>query len=185
MLFEPNGVKRPVASSSPKVGRVLPWTLAAFAAGAAATWITIAAYRTAPTAVPVGFVEPPPPGTQLLAAPLVSPDGRRLALIAADSAGKSRVWTRDLSDAVPHVVDGTDGAAMAFWSPDSQQLSFVALGQVRRVAARRGPVSPVVSANPRSGVWPPDGHLLLAVTGQASCACPRRAGRSSGDRPGI
>jgi len=155
---------------------VWPWALGALVAGAVATWVAIASSGPTVAAVPMAFVEPPPPGTQFLGAPMPSPDGRRLAWIAVDAAGKARMWTRELGDASPHAVDGTDGIMMAFWSPDSLQLAFVAQAQVRRITPGGGPASLIVAANPRSGVWLADGDILLAVTGQGLMRVPATGG---------
>ena len=156
--------------------RVWPWALGALIAGATTTGVAIitAGHTAAPR--PVAFVEPPPPGTRFLAAPLPSPDGRRLAWIAGAAAGVTRLWTRELGETAPRPIDGTDGVTLAFWSPDSLQLAFVAQGQLRRVATGGGPVSPIVAANARSGVWLRDGDLLLAVTGEGLQRVPAAGG---------
>ena len=166
----------PVGAASRARSTAWRWALAALIAGALATWAVMASSGRTVALVPVAFMEPPPPGTQFLGAPIPSPDGRRLAMIAVDAAGKARAWTREFGDASPHVIDGTDGITMAFWSPDSTQLAFVAQGQVRRVPPGGGPVSLVVAAQPLSGVWLPDGDLLLAVTGEGLMRVPATGG---------
>jgi len=97
---------------------------------------------------------------------MLSPDGRRLAMVAADATGNTRLWTRDLRDASPHALDGTDGARWALWSPDSTELAFVTPGQIQRTAATGGPASLIATVNPRSVVWLPGGDILAAVDGQ-------------------
>jgi Tol biopolymer transport system component len=165
-----------VAAPGARNTRVWPWALAALVVGASATWMAMASSRPTTTAAPVAFVEPPPPGTRFVSAPMPSPDGRRLAWIAADASGKTRLWTREIGDASARALDGTDGLTMAFWSPDSQQLAFEAQGQVRRVAPGGGPVSLIVAANPRSGVWLADNDLLLAVIGGGLMRVPASGG---------
>jgi Tol biopolymer transport system component/tRNA A-37 threonylcarbamoyl transferase component Bud32 len=156
--------------------RVWAWALVALLAGAAATWTAMALTRPAGATDSVAFVEPPAPGTRFVSAPMPSPDGRRLAWIAADASGRTRLWTREIRDASPHAVDGTDGLTLAFWSPDSQQLAFEARGQVRRVAPGGGPVSLIVAANLRSGVWLADNDLLLSMTGGGLMRVPATGG---------
>jgi Tol biopolymer transport system component len=145
---------------------VWPWAVGALLLGAAATWAVMAATVRTPAPAQLALVEPPPTGTRFLVPPVPSPDGRRLALLAVDATGKARLWTRDLAETQPRAIDGTDGIEMAFWSRDSTQLAFVAKGQLRRVAPGGGPVSLVVAANPRSGVWLADGDILLALEGE-------------------
>lgn len=91
-------------------------------------------------------------------------------------AGKTRVWARELVDASAHALDGTDGATMAFWSPDSLQIAFVAQCKVQRIAPGGGPVSLIVAANPVSGVWLAGGDILLAVTGEGLLRVPATGG---------
>jgi len=155
---------------------VWPWALGALISGVLGTWGTIA-YTTRPAPpTPVAFVEPPPPGTRFVGAPIPSPDGRRLALISRDATGKTRLWTREVGEASPRVLEGTEGVTIAFWSPDSLQLAFAAQGQVRRIANGGGPVSLVVAGSPRAGVWLHDGDLLLAVTGEGLLRVPAAGG---------
>lgn len=49
----------------------------------------------------VAFSELPPPGHRFVGAPRLSPDGRRLALIAVDGAGTAPPRTRDLGESRP------------------------------------------------------------------------------------
>ena len=121
---------------------------------------------------PVAFLEPPPSGTRFVAAPVPSPDGRRLALIAMDATGQTQLWTREIGEPLAHQVEGTTGVTMVFWSPDGQQIGFAAQGQVRRAGVGGGPVSLVVSAAPTSAVWLGDGDILLAHTGQGLMRVP-------------
>ncbi len=163
-------------SAAPKRPRVpWPWALGAVALAALAAWGAVAFTGRTP-ADPVAFLEPPPPGTRFQGAPIPSPDGRRLAFLAADAAGTTRLWTRELGEASARALEGTDGVTMAFWSPDSRNLAFVAQGQVRRTSGGGGPVSLVVAASPRAGVWLRDGDLLLAVAGQGLVRVPATGG---------
>jgi Tol biopolymer transport system component len=164
------------AGPRPPGRRVWPWALGALMVGAVATWAAMASSGRTPPSAPLAFVEPPAPGTRFVGAPRLSPDGRRLAWIAVDAASNARLWTRDLGDASARALDGTDGAETVFWSPDSQQLAFVAQGRVKRVAPGGGPVSIVVAAAPLSGVWMADGDLLLAVAGEGLVRVPATGG---------
>jgi serine/threonine protein kinase len=54
----------------------------------------------------------------------LSPDGRRLAFVAAPRRGLSRIWVRLLGSTQAQPVAGTEGASFPFWSPDSRSLGF-------------------------------------------------------------
>jgi hypothetical protein len=117
---------------------LLPWIAGALATGAivaAALWS--GQFRTEPPRAPLAFQEPAPAGTRLLGAPLVSPDGRSLALLAREASGVTRIWTRALSDARARPLDGSEGASLMFWSPDSAELAFTAGDELRRILLDR------------------------------------------------
>ena len=61
----------------------------------------------------------------------VSPDGRKLALVAADESGRRRLWLRDLGSAAFQPLPETEDASFPFWSPDSESIGFVAGGQAQ------------------------------------------------------
>ncbi len=136
---------------------------------AVVTFVAMSSRGPAGLPAAVAFSELPPPGNRFVGAPRLSPDGRRLALIAVDGAGTRRLWTRDLGETEARVMAGTDGVDSSmrpFWSPDGAQIAFLAQGQVRRAPLAGGLPSVVVAASPRSGVWLKDGDLLLALQGR-------------------
>ena len=97
----------------------------------------------------------------------ISPDGRTLAFVATDTKGKPLLWVRPLDSFNARPLDGTDGAAFPFWSPDSRALGFFTQTRLKRVPADGGPVQTVteLSSTPRGGTWGPDGVILLATAG--------------------
>jgi Tol biopolymer transport system component len=181
LLVEDPKAPRSAGPNAPN-RRIWVWALGALILGATLTGALIGSAGRATTALPTVLVEPPPPGTRFVGAPLLSPDGRRLAMIAIDAAGTTRLWTRDLGEAAPRAVEGSDGANTAygvmgpFWSPDSQQIAFLAQGQVRRAASVGGPATLITTASPRSGVWLRDGELLLAIPGVGLMRVPATGG---------
>ena len=56
----------------------------------------------------------------------ISPDGRRVAVAAADASGVSKIWIRDLARSEVRALAGTEGAMQPFWSPDGARLGFFA-----------------------------------------------------------
>jgi eukaryotic-like serine/threonine-protein kinase len=62
----------------------------------------------------------------------LSPDGRRLAFIAAKDANRF-LWLQAFDELSPQSVPGTEGAYSPFWSPDSRYLAFFAQGKLKRL----------------------------------------------------
>ena len=105
----------------------------------------------------------PPPGTSfaLQEAPQISPDGTRLAFVAIDSAGRSRLYIRPLDSQDARVLEETDGASMHFWSPDSRALGFFASGKLKTIAVNEGKPRILCDAPVgRGGSWGRDGMIL-------------------------
>jgi Tol biopolymer transport system component len=103
-----------------------------------------------------------PDGTGLDSAPVVSPDGRRIAFTAVIAGSPSRLFVRSLDALESTAVEGTDGAKQPFWSPDGKSLGFFALGRLMRVAVTGG-VPVVICAAPdgRGGAWSPSGTIVF------------------------
>jgi serine/threonine protein kinase len=97
--------------------------------------------------------------------PSISPDGRRVAFTARDSAGKTLLWVRSLDTLTPQALTGTDGASRPFWSPDSRSIAFFADGRLKRIDAVGGSVRNLCEAvQPRGGTWNRDDVLLFAAS---------------------
>jgi predicted Ser/Thr protein kinase len=106
----------------------------------------------------------PPPGTTfaLEEAPRISPDGRRLAFVAVDSAGKSLLYVRPLESSSAQPLAETDGASMPFWSPDSRSLGFFASGKLRTIGIAGGRPQILCDAPVgRGGSWSRDGSIVF------------------------
>jgi len=106
-----------------------------------------------------------PPG-ELSAAPALrlalSPDGRRLAMIALNDAGRQMLWVRALDQAAAQPISGTDGASSPFWSPDSRFIAFLADGKLKKVDPSGG--TPITIADARAnppGSWSRDNVILF------------------------
>ena len=70
---------------------------------------------------------------------VLSPDGRRLAFVAARKGGTSQLWVRPLDRVQVQPLPGTEGASFPFWSPDGRFLGFFACGKLKTIdtAGRR------------------------------------------------
>jgi Tol biopolymer transport system component len=101
-----------------------------------------------------------------LDAPILSPDGRYVALAASD-AGVRRLMVRRLADQYVTAVAGTEGVhGNPFWSPDGESVAFFTGSQLKRVAVTGGPVVSVCdceSAYGWGGSWNEEGVLLFAA----------------------
>jgi Tol biopolymer transport system component/tRNA A-37 threonylcarbamoyl transferase component Bud32 len=107
----------------------------------------------------------PPPGMDFVGAlvggPAISPDETKLAFVAGDAKG-SRLWIRDLASGRTDALEGTDGAAFVFWSPDSRQVAFFAGGKLKKIEAGGGPVQVLCDApEGRGGSWSSKGAIVF------------------------
>ena len=95
-------------------------------------------------------------------APVISPDGRRIAYPAADA-----LWIRTLDELEPRKVPITgQHEPVLFWSPDSSWLAFVSDGKLWKVSPT-GSAPVLIAPLPpeshfHSGAWDAGGRIVLA-----------------------
>jgi Tol biopolymer transport system component/predicted Ser/Thr protein kinase len=162
-----------VQTPAPPVGRarVAFWIAAALLL-AAALFLVTAPLRAPRDAAPARFSFMPPGLATARPLPFeVSPDGRKLALIA-NYDGVRWLCIRPVdSEAVVRVAN-TEGALMPFWSPDSEQIGYfepvkaaagTAQWELRRIAAAGGlPVTICRTRSADGATWNRDGTILFA-----------------------
>jgi len=68
----------------------------------------------------------------------VSPDGQTIAYVTIGNPGPKQLWVRELASGRARALDGTGGASMPFWSPDSQWLGFFADDSLKKVRLAGG-----------------------------------------------
>jgi serine/threonine protein kinase len=115
-------------------------------------------------------VLPPEKGRFMPGTIALSPDGTRLAFVAADADGRSLLWIRSLDALEARALPGTERAYAPFWSPDGRFLAFFAEGKLKRVEASGGPpqilsnLTGTLSAGTvgRGGTWNREGVILFA-----------------------
>jgi len=93
----------------------------------------------------------------------ISRDGQRLAFLVRGIDGRSRLATRRLDEAAPRVLEGTEDAQDAFFSPDGQWLGFFADYRLKRVSVRGGaPLMVCEAPNDRGASWVEAETIVLA-----------------------
>jgi DNA-binding winged helix-turn-helix (wHTH) protein/Tol biopolymer transport system component len=98
----------------------------------------------------------------------ISPDGRRLAFVAADAHSNESIWIRDLASGRMTQLEGTDNARTPFWSPDSKHLGFFSFGKLNTIDTTGGPICTVCESSAFHGAaWHYSGNIVFApaVTG--------------------
>jgi Tol biopolymer transport system component len=99
----------------------------------------------------------------------LSPDGRRLAFVAADANNRVMLWVRPLDGVDAQPLAGTDGAAAPFWSPDNRCVAFVSGGKLRKIDTAGGPIVTLCDAEAAfPGAWSADGVILFTPKNNAS-----------------
>ena len=141
----------------------------------ASSWLGIDATRELQDAQPIRFVVSPPEGwtwrlggttgTTGIAPMAISPDGRRLAVEAANSEGTTQIWIRSLESLDAQPLAGTIGGFAPFWSPDSRFVGFFADGKLKKVDTSGGaPITLCDAPIPQGGSWSQDGVIVFAPT---------------------
>jgi Tol biopolymer transport system component len=95
----------------------------------------------------------------------LSPDGRQLVYCATRN-GKMSLWLRTLGDPGAVEIAKTDRGSAPFWSPDGQQIGFVANGKLLRCTPRGGDepavVTEVAPGSIVSATWGTDGVIVFS-----------------------
>lgn len=142
------------------------WAMAG-AAGLAIVLLALIGGRLREQSPPVGpnltqFTWSLPAGTALDSAPIVSPEGRRIAFTAVTGDSAPRLFVRSLDSRDASAIDGTDGAKQPFWSADGTSLGFFAGGKLMKVAVAGGvPVVICDAPDARGGTWSPTGTIVF------------------------
>jgi len=112
----------------------------------------------APAANSVFSLSPGSPGPVV-----VSPNGRNLAWAAVGIDGNTTLWVRSLDETASREIEGSEGVAYPFWSPDSRSIGYFAEGKIKKVIASGGPSITIGEvSNPKGGTWSEDGTILFA-----------------------
>jgi len=150
------------------------------------SWITAAAMVGAAAllaAAAVWFLHPAPAsrtGGTITRTTVVLPDGDEIAsanlmpvALSPDGStivypglrgGKIQLFRRRLADPDPVAIDGTEAAAMPFFSPDGQWVAFFAQGKLKKVALGGAGLQVIADDVPdgRGGTWARDDVIYFA-----------------------
>ncbi len=159
------GAPAPAVARGAAHGR-WPWAIALLAALVAAVLALLPRERALPRAVQLSLVAPEgaafPPFASTLA---ISPDGRTVAYVAADSSREFDVWVQPLEASTPVRLMHAQRLPVLFWAPDSRALGIVdpAHDELLKVSTSGGsPVSLCAAGNARGGSWSRRGVIVFA-----------------------
>ena len=126
--------------------------------------ISVIHFREKPPDAPASrFLIPSPEKAGFQLAPLLSPDGRRLAFLAAGQDGRTMLWVRPLDSLDARPLSGTEDALYLFWSADSRFLAFSSPGKLKKVEVTGGPPQTLCDVQPfaTGGSWNREGAIIF------------------------
>ena len=145
-----------------------PWVVAALAGGIAIAAVAIPRLASPGSErAPVVRSTIATPGASMtgFATFALSPQGTH---IAYPSAGQGRVLLRRLSETEATALQGTEGGANPFFSPDGESLGFFADRKLKKISIAGGPVQELAEApSGRGGTWAADGTIVFAAEPQS------------------
>jgi serine/threonine protein kinase/Tol biopolymer transport system component len=168
---EPEAAK-PSAAPRSRLAWSVAAVLAVIAAGAVA-W----EFRPVPPPPEVRLEITTPP-TNDIGSMAVSPDGRFVVFVGDSEKRLPQLWLRPLDTTSPRPLEGTDGAAYPFWSPDSRSIGFFADNRLKRIDIVGG--APQTLANVpagRGGTWNADDVIVFAGTNTELFRVPAGGGK--------
>jgi eukaryotic-like serine/threonine-protein kinase len=93
----------------------------------------------------------------------LSPDGSRIAYVAAAAGRAPSLWVQRLDSRAPQEVPGSSDAAGPFWSSDSRSLGFFSEGKLRRSGLASEQSQVLATTDAAQGTW--SGEMILLGSG--------------------
>jgi eukaryotic-like serine/threonine-protein kinase len=132
----------------------------------------------APDAPTMRFTIPAPENSGYGSSLAISPNGRLLAFVATEG-GKELLWIRPLDSLEGHALNGTAGASLPFWSPDSSAIGFFAENKIKKIDLSTGAIEELCDAtDSRGGAWGADGTILYGPDSRSAmwgCSAGKRS----------
>ncbi len=93
---------------------------------------------------------------------VLSPDGNLIVFAAAGADNLPRLYTRRFDEPKARAIEGTDGAAGPFFSPDGRWVGFLADGKVKKILVENGSPVTLCDLDAMSATWSEDGTIIAA-----------------------
>jgi hypothetical protein len=152
----------PRAVSAAVWRHTLPWAAAGLAVAAGILAYTRLQRAPATDSNAIRFFVSAPGNSNINGQQLaVSPDGTRVVFPAADTEGENVLWVRALDSPEARPLAGTDGAEIAFWSPDGEWIGFTAESKLKKISVLGGSVQTLANAAARGSAWNREGTILF------------------------
>jgi len=95
----------------------------------------------------------------------ISPNGQYVAFISGNPIDRqnAQLWVRSINSLVAKPLEGTEGAALPFWKPDSTRIGFFAGTKMKSIPVDGGRVD-VIADSPfgRGGTWNENDVIVFA-----------------------
>ena len=94
-----------------------------------------------------------------------SPDGRHVAFITGNPIHRqnAQVWVRSIDSLTAKPLEGTEGAALPFWKPDSSRIGFFAGTKLKSIPVGGGRADVIADAVfGRGATWNEDDVIVFA-----------------------
>jgi Tol biopolymer transport system component/tRNA A-37 threonylcarbamoyl transferase component Bud32 len=157
-------VPQTAVSGARRASLLWSWLVAGALATGLAGLAAIHFREESPRAGIVTFQIPAPEKTSIVSNPMLSPDGRSVAFVAAGDNGVRAIWVRSVDALEVRLLAGTEHAGEnIFWSPDGRFIAFSADGKLKAIELSGGgirTVSDVPAAG--GGSWNAEGLIIFS-----------------------
>ncbi len=97
----------------------------------------------------------------------ISPDGKYVSFIGADSSGTTKLWVRPINSLTARALTTASQEAYPFWSPDSKTIAYFDRNKLMKVSLDAGTSLPICDVTSgRGGSWSPNGTIVLSPAPQ-------------------